>query len=705
LGNVSASRTLRSQFMLYDYQRALELLRQGTRNVAAEFREDQARAIQHMVEGRSRLLVVQKTGWGKSFVYFIATKLLREQGAGPALLVSPLLALMRNQIEAAERMSVRACSITSENQENWSWVESQLLESKVDILLISPERLANDRFKSEILARIASRIGLLVIDEAHCISDWGHDFRPHYRLIERIAKGLPSTVRLLATTATANNRVVDDLNATLGPNLTIIRGDLGRPSLTLQTIKMPSQAERLAWLAEQLPKIPGSGIIYTLTIRDAALVSDWLRSRGFAVASYTGQSEDRPKLEQDLIFNRVKALIATTALGMGFDKPDLGFVIHFQSPSSVVAYYQQVGRAGRALPNAYGVLLSGEEETEIADYFIETAFPTRKVVEEIIAALGKSKAGLSRAELQNHVNATAGHIDKALQLLSLESPSPVLKDGSKWLLTLAPLADSFWQRADRLTSLRRIEQEQMRQYVRLTAGHMDFLIHALDGPPALGATLPLPPLATAAGEEIVRQAIAFLRRTSLPLEARRTWPPGGLPVLNVSGKIPADRRAQPGRALAIWGDAGWGQLVRRGKYRDGKFSDELVTACLSLIRDWRPTPQLTWVTCIPSRRHPNLVPHFAQRLAAALGLPFHVVLQKTDDRPEQKTMANSSMQARNLDGSLAILPGPIPVGPVLLVDDMRDSGWTFTVAAHLLQTAGSGVVFPLALALTSGADE
>lgn len=380
--------------MTYNAQRALALLRIGTGRHDAAFREGQEDAIHHMVEGRGRLLVVQKTGWGKSFVYFIATKLLREQGNGPALLISPLLALMRNQIAAAERIGVRAVTINSDNQEEWVNVEATIQRNEVDILLISPERLANERFRTEVLARVAGRIALLVIDEAHCISDWGHDFRPHYRLLERIVRTLPQNLRLLATTATANNRVMDDLTAVLGPNLGVSRGDLNRPSLRLQTMRLHSQAERLAWLAAQVPALPGNGIIYTLTVRDAVQVADWLQSRGLNVESYTGETgERRPELEQALLENRVKALVATTALGMGFDKPDLAFVIHYQTPGSVVAYYQQVGRAGRALAAAYGVLLSGEEETDITDYFIESAFPTRDEVQDVLDALQGRRTG------------------------------------------------------------------------------------------------------------------------------------------------------------------------------------------------------------------------------------------------------------------------------------------------------------------------
>ncbi len=688
--------------MAYNAQRALELLRLGTGQPDARFREGQEEAIRHIVEGRGRLLVVQKTGWGKSLIYFIATKLLRESAAGPALLVSPLLALMRNQIAAAERMGVRAATINSDNQDDWDNVEMAIQRNEVDILLISPERLANERFRTEVLAGVAARIALLVIDEAHCISDWGHDFRPHYRLLERIVKTLPVNLRLLATTATANNRVMDDLQVVLGPNLHVSQGDLNRPSLALQTVRLPSQADRLAWLAEQVPALPGHGIIYALTKRDAEIVSAWLKSRGIRVEPYHSDiSKDSSiQREEALLANQVKALVATTKLGMGFDKPDIAFVIHYQTPGSVIAYYQQVGRAGRALDAAYGVLLSGAEETEITDFFIESAFPTRDEVQRVLEALESEPRGLSIPELLGRVNLSKDRISNTIALLSLEAPAPIAKQGTKWQLTAANLSESFWQRAERLTELRRNEQRQMQEYVNLNDGHMEFLIRALDGEPSNIVPPALPVLPTSIQPGLVREAMVFLRRTSLPFESRKQWPAGGMPQYQLGGRIAPNLQAQPGKALCIWGDAGWGSLVRAGKYRDRRFADELVEACTKLVREWNPQPAPTWVTSIPSLRHPDLVPGFAQRLAAALNLPFHPVLEKTDNRPEQKTMENSAQQARNIDGSLAINGQPLPPGPVWLVDDMVDSRWTLTVATWLLRSHGSGEVFPLALALT-----
>lgn len=487
----------------------------------------------------------------------------------------------------------------------------------------------------------------------------------------------------------------------LGPDLNVTRGDLSRNSLTLQTIRLPSQAERMAWLAQQLPELKGSGIIYTLTVRDANQVAEWLKSQGLNVEAYTREKGDnRALLEQALLNNKVKALVATTALGMGYDKPDLAFVIHYQMPGSVTAYYQQVGRAGRALPSAYGVLLSGEEETAITSYFIDNAFPTRNEVQRILNELETEPMGLSVSNLLERLNINERHITKTIDLLLLESPAPLARIETKYQLTAAKLSESFWQRAERLTNLRREEQEQMQQYLSLADGHMEFLIRALDGDPEEVAAPLLPPLTNEVDDKLIIEAIAFLQRTSLPIEPRKKWPNGGLPKYGVKGLIPEDHQAQPGRALCIWGDSGWSSKVRLGKYRDHKFSDDLVTACVKMVQDWDPQPKPTWVTCIPSQRHPDLVPNFSKRLANALGLPFHTVIERTSLRPEQKMMANSTQQARNLDNALFISTNPLPLGPVLLVDDMVDSGWTITVATWLLRSKISNEVFPLVLADT-----
>jgi len=685
--------------VVYSAERALELLRLGTGCRQAAFRDQQEDAIRYVVENDGgRLLVVQRTGWGKSFVYFIAARLLRDQGWGPALIVSPLIALMRNQIDAATRMGLRAEMLNSSNRSEWGTIEESLERDELDALLVAPERFSNERFLNDVFPAIAERSGLLVIDEAHCISDWGHDFRPDYRRIEYALEVFPPELRVLGTTATATRRVERDLEQLLGPGLHTIRGDLHRPSLALQTIELPSEAERLAWLASELPRLPGHGVIYALTVRDAELITSWLQSRGNNVLTYTRRSDDREAIERLLITNRVKALVATKALGMGFDKPDVAFVIHY--PESVTTYYQQVGRAGRALSETRGILLWGEKDEEIVEHFISSASPSAGEVHEILSALDDAPDGLKKGELLREVNIEWSRIEKILKLLALEEPPRAFKEDSYWYRGEGTPGVEFWERAKQLKNLRLDELEEMRQYTRLEAGHMEFLIEALDGDPSGVESPSLEPLAADVPKEVMQEAIAFLREPH-EVAPRAKWPDYGMPRYDVRGIIDESLRAQPGRALCRWGDGRWSPLVREGKYESGHFSDELVEACCTLLEKWGPDPFPTWVTCIPSRRHPELVPDFAARLAGALGLAFDPCLVKVADAAEQKSMRNSARQALNLDGTLDVADWDLDPGPVLLVDDMVDSGWTFTIAAWLLRSHGAGPVWPLALAKTS----
>ena len=689
--------------MTYSANRALELLKKGTGQPNSTFREDQEKAIKIVVEGGKRLLVVQKTGWGKSFVYFIATKLLREMGTGPALLVSPLLSLMRNQIDAAKRMGLRAVKVTSDNRAEWGDIFEKITRKEIDILLISPERLSNEEFKEQVLSKIAATISLLIVDEAHCISDWGHDFRPDYRYLERIVKSLPPNLRILATTATANNRVMRDLVEVLGPNLEVLKGDLNRNSLTLQTIEIPGQAQRLDWLAKTLPNLQGTGIIYAITVKDAELIAYWLKSRGLKVESYTGQldTERREELEIALLENKVKALVATVALGMGYDKPDISFVIHFQMPGSAVGYYQQVGRGGRAIKSAYGILLKGEEDYKINEWFIKSAFPTPNEVVEILTAFEDEPDGLSTSELCGKVNLSLGRIKTTIDILSLESPAPILKTDGKWQLTSSALSMNFWSRAKRLTDLRYKELNQMLEYVKLPFGaHMNFLIKELDGDPSTIKPQNSPALPETVDKSLEGFGLKFLYGFHRSLEPRKKWPNEGMQAYRLKGLIKADHRAEIGRSLCYYNDDGWGKLVQEGKYKTNNFSDQLVDACLDMIKKWNPKPFPTWVTCLPSLRNPTLVPDFAKKLAKALNLPFVMAIIKTMERPPQKEMANSVKQARNIDGSLDVKNLPFNNGPVFLIDDTVDSKWTFTVASWILRNNGSGQVWPLALAIT-----
>ena len=449
----------------------------------AEFREGQREAIEAVIGDGQRALVVQRTGWGKSLVYWIATRVRRDEGHGPTLIVSPLLALMRNQIAMAGRLGLHAATINSGNTAEWDDVEAGLAADAIDVLLISPERLGNEAFANRILPAIQGSIGLFVVDEAHCISDWGHDFRPDYRRIGRILRSLSPAIPVLATTATANDRVVADVAEQLGEGVRIIRGPLARASLRLGTVTLADQAERLAWLAKYLPNLPGSGIVYCLTVADTQRVATWLRSRGIDARAYNAalSTEEREALEDALIAGEMKALVATVALGMGFDKPDLGWVVHYQRPGSPIAYYQQVGRAGRAVDSAWGILLAGREDDRIAEYFIQTAFPPTVNMEGILETLEAAGGPMSVVGLQSAVNLPKGRIEQALKLLEIDGA--VARDGGRYTRTAEPWAQDE-ARIERVIATRRAELAEMQAYVDYTGCSMEFLARALDDPAA-----------------------------------------------------------------------------------------------------------------------------------------------------------------------------------------------------------------------------
>lgn len=670
---------------------ATAALRRLVGDPTAEFRDGQLEAITALVADRRRVLVVQRTGWGKSAVYFVTTALLRARGAGPTLLVSPLLGLMRNQIDAAQRGGLRAATINSDNQKVWDEVGAELEANTIDALLVSPERFANQAFRERVLPTVAPRAGLLVIDEVHCISDWGHDFRPDYRRLARVLDLLPRGVPVLGTTATANDRVVADVQAQLGAELLTIRGPLDRETLALDAIELRSQPDRLAWLAQVLPTLPGTGIVYTLTVADAHRVAEWLCTQGIEARAYTGETDTETKLEveADLMANRIKAVVATSALGMGYDKPDLAFVVHYQSPGSAIAYYQQVGRAGRGIARAEGILLSGHEDTDIQDYFIRVAFPPREQAEAVVSLLADRADWVPLHEIENEVNVRRSRLESMLK--NLEVDGAVEREGRKYRRTLAPWTYDE-ARVESVTAQRRHEQETMRDYLRGTDCLMETLRRELDDPKAA----PCGRCSRCTGESrmieldhsLVIAAQQFLRGQTLVLQSRKQLPGGS--------RIAKTEQLVDGWALAKWGDGGWGPQIQAGK-EAGEFSDELVVALADLLAAQHPDPSFEWVTAVPSRRAPKLVSGLATRVAERLGLPFVPALQQVRDTEAQNEMENSAQQARNVGGAFEVTQ-PFPEGAVLLVDDIWDSGWTMTVLAQLLQSEGSGPVYGAVLA-------
>ncbi|MFJ9426735.1 RecQ family ATP-dependent DNA helicase [Streptomyces sp. NPDC101249] len=698
----------------------------GDATGTARLREDQWRAIEALVAHGRRALVVQRTGWGKSAVYFVATSLLRARGSGPTVIVSPLLALMRNQVDAAARAGIHARTINSSNIEEWGTVQAEIAAGEVDVLLVSPERLNNPDFRDEVLPALAAATGLLVVDEAHCISDWGHDFRPDYRRLRTMLGDLPPGVPVLATTATANARVTADVAEQLGTggssDALVLRGPLDRESLSLGVLRLPDAAHRMAWLADHLDELPGSGIIYTLTVAAAEEVTAFLRHRGHTVASYTGKTEnaDRQQAEDDLLANKVKALVATSALGMGFDKPDLGFVVHLGSPSSPIAYYQQVGRAGRGVEHAEVLLLPGREDEAIWEYFASLAFPSEELVRRTLDVLARAERPLSLPALEPLVELRRSRLESMLKVLDVDGAVKRVKGG--WISTGAPWTYDA-ERYAWVARQRGAEQQAMRDYASTTECRMEFLQRQLDDEGAK----PCGRCDTCAGARFTADmspaaldaARVDLGRAGVEVEPRRMWPTG-LPAVGVDlkGRIPPGEQAAEGRALGRLSDIGWGNRLRpmlAPTAPDSPLPDDVAQAVVGVLVDWAKGPggwapgaaegqqRPVGVVTVASRTRPQLIGTLGARIAEVGRLPLLGSLEYTGDITHV-SRSNSAQRLKALDGALSVPPALASAlaeaqGPVLLVDDFTETGWTLAVAARMLRRAGAQGVLPLVLAV------
>ena len=682
----------------------------------ARLREDQWTAISALLDGR-RALVVQRTGWGKSAVYFVATALLRARGAGPTVIVSPLLALMRNQIDAAGRAGIRARTINSANAEDWEQTYGEIAAGDVDVLLVSPERLNNPGFRDRVLPRLAGTAGMLVIDEAHCISDWGHDFRPDYRRLRTLLGSLPAAVPVLATTATANARVTRDVAEQLGAGsqdeAVVLRGPLDRESLHLSVVSLPGAHQRLAWLAEHIGDLPGSGIIYTLTVAAAHETAAFLRDQGLAVTAYSGRDDPDQRIaaEEDLLANRLKAIVATSALGMGFDKPDLGFVVHLGAPPSPVAYYQQIGRAGRGVPRAEVILLPGREDRDIWAYFASLAFPPEAVVRHTLATLDEAGRALSSNALETRVDLSRARLETMLKVLDVDGAVHRVNGG--WEPTGQPWSYDA-ERYARVAGERSREQQAMLEYAASSDCRMEYLRRELDDPAAgpcgrcdncTGRRWPAD--VSGAGAATAQER---LLRPGVDVAPRRMWPTGMKDLgIGASGKIPADLSAGPGRALGRLTDVGWGTRLRTllsEEAPDEPVSADLTGALVTVLAAWDWEDRPAAVAILPSRTRPLLIESLGQRIAGIGRLPYLGALAYADGGPGPRRH-NSAQRLRSVWNALTVpeaLAAALAAldGPVLLIDDRIETGWTITVAAKLLREAGAPAVLPLVLAVNAG---
>ncbi len=666
----------------------------------ALLRADQWAAVEALVVKRHRVVVIQRTGWGKSAVYWIATGLRRGQGHGPTLVISPLLALMRDQVAAAERSGLRAVTLNSANFDDWPEIEARIAADAVDVLLISPERLNSHGFRTRVLASLAARVGLLVVDEAHCLSDWGHDFRPDYRRLRAVLDGLPDDTPVLATTATANDRVTRDIAAQLGADTVTLRGNLDRESLALSVVPTPDLPTAYAWIADALSgaDLAGSGIIYALTVAGTTQLADYLIAAGHRVAAYSSATpaEERLELERRLLAHDLRALVATSSLGMGLDMPDLAFVIHLGAPASPIAYYQQVGRAGRALDRAAAVLLPTSADARIWEYFDSTAFPAEAKVREVLATLAASERPMSLPRLEVDTRLRRGRLEALLKVLDVDDAVQRVDGG--WICT-GPEWRYEAERYAGIAAARRREQDVMRSYLSGDACLMRILRRELDDPDASDcgrcsvctATLPAPGRAPSAAS--VTAAVAQLRSQTVLIEPRRIWPTGAAR----RGKIPEGRRAEPGRALALADDAAWGSAVAADLARDGVSADVFDGLVATLTKWGWPSGRPEWVTWVPSRRRNDLIADLAQRLATRgrMRLVPDALVAGNGGGFQSQAATNTEAAANVLTRLSAA--ASVPAGPALLIDDTTRSGFTLTVAACLLREAGAGPIYPLVL--------
>lgn len=679
-----------------DIYRECDSILQDLYGRGAAFRDGQYEAIEATLTNL-RTLVVQRTGWGKSLVYFLTTRILRNRGKGVTLVVSPLLVLMQNQLEAAQKLHLRCDVLNSTVKDRRPDIIRAMIRNEYDIVFVTPETLFSDDVQSE-LKNI--EIGLFVVDEAHCISDWGHDFRQEYGNLKKVIAELPANVPLLATTATANNRVIRDLERQFGSGTFLSRGPLTRESLSIQVIEMPSKVERYAWILENINDIPGSGIIYCLTTKDCDILANFLRENGVNAVSYHSQKpeEECRQAERDFKENRIKALVATIKLGMGYDKDDISFVIHFQLPSNIVSYYQQIGRAGRKLKRAYAILLWGESDTDTLNYFIDTAFPSEKEMTDIYRYI-LDRDGVSIRDLQHGFNKKRKKIDKVLSFLLNDGFIRKERNPVRYFAT----TKRYYYDSEKYNAISNIRRQEMQEMIDLTQTKeclSKFTVNSLNDDSAIECGN----CVNCLGREFFTSELSgmyydtakeYIEKITLAIEPKKMWPKEGF-----GEKLMIKPRNQVGLCISRYGEVGYGEMVKHDRYSGvDRFRDELVEKGAHELRSLIVQNNIKYITCVPSLRS-DIVKDYTERLAEECGLIFVDLIEKRPSAP-QKEMENSYYQCKNAFDSFYVKDRMNVPDKIILVDDIVHSGWTFTVCGYKLAECGCEEVFPFALADSS----
>ena len=677
------------------YERAIRLLR-AVYGESAEFREGQYEAIESTLT-KKRTLVVQRTGWGKSLVYFISARLVREDTGGVALVVSPLLSLMDNQMSAARAVGLRCEMLNGLTRDRREEILAGMEMGEVDLVLVTPETLFADGVYERIMGKI--KVGLFVVDEAHCISDWGHDFRLEYSHLSRVVQGLPSSVPVLATTATANDRVVSDLERQLGSGVYVSRGPLARESLYIQVLRMKDKVSRYAWIVENVPKLEGSGIIYCLTRADCEHLADFLRQNGINAEAYysrMGKEEENQDTLRRFHNDEIKVLVATVKLGMGYDKGNIAFIIHYQSPSNIVSYYQQIGRAGRNIPRANIFLMSGREDEDIVNHFIDTAFPTKEECEGVINLLNRD-GDLTLYQLFGRLNARQDRVRKAVEFLL--QGGYIEKSGRYYALTDLPFIYDG-EHYNAITNIRRAEWTEMRTLASHKGCYLRFIVSSLDDTSASDCGH----CAYCSGEEFdeevsldsLRSASDYINASILTIKPRKRW--SLYRFEGDTGSRMIESACMVGMAMSRLGDPGYGRMVKDAIDGGFLFPRVLIGRACELLGDLVKKEGITHLCAVPSIEG-DRIEIFAKDLAEALGIEYFSPLKRIASHP-QKEMENSMRKCANAYESFTLSGERVPRG-VLLIDDVVDSRWTLSVCGHLLTVGGAMCVLPFALSAES----
>ena len=720
------------------------------------FYDEQWDAISKVMNGE-RILMIQKTGFGKSLCYqFPAT-----QFNGLTITFSPLIALMRDQVKNLRSRGIEAAAINSEEPPE---VNEETLRraarGELSLLYIAPERLGNTKWV-ETITEMKSNVSMIVVDEAHCISVWGHDFRPDYRRIINLVKSLPNNVPILTTTATATKRTEEDILRQIGDTMTVIRGNLMRENFELFVSKVKSEDEKLKWLAQHIPQMEGTGIIYAGTRVNTEIYSKWLEHLGISSIDYNAglNSEQRVERERGLMENRWKVIVSTNALGMGLDKPDIRFIIHTQIPQSTIHYYQEIGRAGRDGKKTKVVLLynnnideSGiEEDLKLPLSFIENARP--KISEYIKVINAIKEAPLRESDIMRQTNLRQQQVRVIKADLLDQKIARETKDNRTTYLEYRFGAPEVKEEPFRiLREHKERELESMKDYIYNNGSRMKFLCSYLGDEhieevencdntnlsplnyslsniieDQLNAfwdnffpVLTMAPKTTMNDGEYVLLS-PFWNEFELRIDKKKVGtaddPSKFIHLVNSEQRerfenyVIAKHLSKPKItdiiASSYYSYQKVGSAIRKSKYQNGgDFPDFLIDRMHRAYNKYLNIINFDVILFVPPTESGLLVESLSKKLGGKIGLPVLNIIQKIKSTKPQKMFENRYLKSDNVKEAFGLIrPELISNKKVLLIDDVIDSGETIKEVAKLLHNHGASLIAPMVIAKTVGGDQ